>query len=72
MATTLAVRLDDSLEKELDRRCDRTGQNRSDLVRDALRRHLRLAEFADLRARMLPYAEAAGWLTDDDVFGEVS
>lgn len=72
MATTLAVRLDDSLEAELDELCNRTGQTRSDLVRDALRRHLRLAEFRALREQMIPYAEAAGWLTDEDVFREVS
>jgi hypothetical protein len=41
-------------------------------VRDALRRQLALLQFEDLRKRLAPFAEAQGYLTDEDVFGDVS
>jgi hypothetical protein len=31
-----------------------------------------LAEFEDLRRRIMPFAEAGGYLTDEDVFHDVS
>lgn len=72
MATLVTVRLDDELERELDRLCQTSGLSRSDVVRDALRRQLRRMEFEALRRELMPYAEAQGWLTDEDVFREVS
>ena len=49
-----------------------TGRSRSDLVRDALRRQLALLQFEQLRRRIVPFAEARGYLTDEDVFRDVS
>jgi len=72
MKGTLTIRLDQDLERQLDRVCKRTGQNRSDIVRDALRRQLALLRFEDLRRRALPLAEARGYLTDEDVFRDLS
>ena len=68
MKPTLTIRLDAELEKELDRACQQTGRTRSDLVRDALRRQLSLLRFERLRRKVLPFAEANGYLTDEDVF----
>jgi hypothetical protein len=42
------------------------------IVRGALRRQLRLIAFGRLRERVVPYAEAKGYLTDEDVFRDVS
>jgi hypothetical protein len=64
--------MDAQLERELARACKETGRSRGDLVRDALRRQLRLLRFERLRARALPLAESAGLLTDDDVFRQIS
>jgi predicted transcriptional regulator len=72
MATVLTVRLDDEMEEALSRACERSGKSRSDVVRDALKRQMRLMEFDSLRERLMPYAEAVGWLTDEDVFRDVS
>ncbi|MBK9169133.1 MAG: ribbon-helix-helix protein, CopG family [Bryobacterales bacterium] len=69
---TLTVRLDKDLECLLDRLCERTGQSRSDLVRQAIRREVSLQRFEDLRRRVLPFAEARGYLTDEDVFRDIS
>ncbi|MBI1954955.1 MAG: ribbon-helix-helix protein, CopG family [Acidobacteria bacterium] len=72
MKSTLTVRLDEELERWLDQLCQRTGRNRSEIVRDALRRQLSLLRFEHLRRRVLPFAEARGYLTDEDVFRELS
>ncbi len=70
--TTVTIRLDDRLQKELDQLCRHLGRTRSEVVRDALRRQLSLARFERNRRRLLPCAEAAGYLTDEDVFRDVS
>ena len=70
--SALTIRLDPDLEKRLDRAAKRSGRSRSEIVRDALRRQLAVAQFEDLRKRMMPFAEAAGYLTDEDVFRDVS
>jgi predicted transcriptional regulator len=72
MKSTLTIRLDKDLERLLNRLCKRTGQTRSDVVRDALRRELSLRRFEDIRRRVLPFAEARGYLTDEDVMRDIS
>ena len=72
MKGTLTIRLGSDLERMLDRLCKRTGQSRSDLVRQAVRREVSLRRFEDLRRRVMPFAEARGYLTDEDVFREIS
>jgi predicted transcriptional regulator len=68
----LTIRLDPELERRLAKAAKRSGRTRSEFVRDALRRQLALAQFADLRRRIMPFAEAKGYLTDEDVFRDVS
>ena len=70
--TTLTIRMDDDLSALLDRASKRTGRSRSDIAREALRRQLRVTQFENLRKRVMPFAEARGYLTDDDVFADVS
>ena len=68
----LTIRLDKNLDALLTRMSHQTGINRSELAREALRRQLRISQFESLRRRMMPFAEARGYLTDDDVFTDVS
>src|SRR3989442_9438143 len=70
--SAVTIRLDSKLQRELDRLCRRLGRTRSDVVRDALRRQIALLRFDEGRRRLIPYAEAAGYLTDEDVFRYVS
>ena len=70
--SALTIRLDPDMEKQLERVARRSGRSRSEIVREALRRQLALAQFDDLRARIMPLAGASGYLTDDDVFKDVS
>jgi metal-responsive CopG/Arc/MetJ family transcriptional regulator len=72
MKGTLTIRIDTDLERMLDRLCKRTGQSRSEIVRQALRRELSLRRFEDLRRRVSPFAEARGYLTDEDILRDVS
>jgi len=68
----LTIRLDPDLQRQLARLARRTGRSVSELAREALRRQIALVQFADLRRRIMPLAEARGYLTDDDVFRDVS
>jgi predicted transcriptional regulator len=64
--------LDKGLERRLSEIVRRTGRTRSEVVREALRRQLDVMAFEEARRRLMPYAEAAGFLTDEDVFREIS
>jgi len=70
--TTLTIRLDEDLDKLLLRAARKSGKNRSEIAREALRRQLRTSQFETLRRRIMPFAEARGYLTDEDVFRDVS
>ncbi len=70
--STVTVRLDKQLDAELRRLAKRTGRGKSELIREALRRQLAMTRFEELRGSAAPFAEARGWLTDEDVFKEVS
>jgi predicted transcriptional regulator len=69
---TITIRLDKGLDELLTKASRRSGKNRSEIAREALRRQLRISQFDALRRRMMPFAEARGYLTDEDVFAEVS
>jgi predicted transcriptional regulator len=68
----VTIRLDKNLTQLLSQESRRTGRSRGDVVRDALRRHLAIQSFKGLRSRAAPFAEAAGYLTDEDVFRDIS
>lgn len=71
-ASVLTIRLDRALERQLDQVARASGRTKSDVVRDALRRQLALARFETLRRRIFPFAEARGYLTDEDVYRDIS
>jgi len=68
---TLTIRLDKELDDLLSKASQRTGKNRSEIAREALRRQIRLETFEELRRRIMPFAEARGYLTDEDVFSKI-
>ncbi len=72
MKSALTIRLDAELERRLDQVAAGSGKTRSEIVREALRRQLALLQFEQLRERVMPFAEARGYLTDEDVFNDVS
>ena len=68
----LTIRLDRTLQRQLDRVARRSGRSRSEVARDALRRQMAVLLFEDARRQVLPFAEARGYLTDEDVFEAIS
>ncbi|WP_423964624.1 CopG family ribbon-helix-helix protein [Candidatus Binatus sp.] len=69
---SITVRLDDDLAPILDQVCRSSGRTRSEVIRSALKRHLAILRFQQLRRQAMPFAAAHGYLTDEDVFDSVS
>ncbi len=72
MKEVVTIRLETELRRKLDEVCEELGRTRSEVVRDALRRQLSLMRFERTRRRLIPFGEARGYLTDEDVFRDVS
>ena len=70
--STLTIRLDKELNALLSRASKQSGKSKSEVAREALQRQLRLVQFESLRRKAMPFAEARGYLTDDDVLREIS
>lgn len=70
--SVLTVRIDPDLNREIERAALRSGRSKSAFVRDAVRRQLALHRLDGLRRRIMPFAESRGYLTDEDVFSDVS
>jgi predicted transcriptional regulator len=71
MKQALTVRLPDELRKGLQQISDAEAKPLSDLVRESIRRYVTIYNFRRLRNTILPFAEAQGILTDDDVFKSI-
>ena len=72
MDSAITIRLDEELAEALDKVARLSGRSRSEVAREALRRQLAIDTFDELRRRVAPFAEARGWLTDEDVFKALS
>ena len=69
---TLTVRLPNELRSELEDISQEQRKPISDLVRESIRRYVALERFRALRKRVLPFAEAQGFVMDEDVFKAIS
>ncbi|WP_159585380.1 ribbon-helix-helix protein, CopG family [Marinoscillum sp. 108] len=69
---TITIRLSDELESKLSALIDASGNTKSEVIREALEKHLSVKSFQQLRNRVLPFAEAQGLLTDEDIFQTIS
>ena len=70
--TTLTIRLPEQLQSDLKKLSRKEHKPVSDIVRESLRRHVAVQQFRALRRKILPFAEAQGLLTDEDVFKALS
>ena len=70
--TTITLRIPDDLREHLEELSRREQRPSSELVRESLRQYLAQVELRLLREKLRPYAEASGYLTDEDVFKAVS
>jgi predicted transcriptional regulator len=70
--TTLTIRLPENLRSELDKISRDENKPVSDVARESLRRYVTAKRFQAVRRKILPFAEAQGLLTDEDVFKALS
>jgi predicted transcriptional regulator len=70
--TTLTIRLPKNLRTDLDKISRAESKAVSDIVRESLRRYVAVEKFRAVRRKVLPFAEAQGLLTDEDVFKALS
>jgi predicted transcriptional regulator len=71
--TTVAIRLEPKLDRDLDRLSRELGQTKSEIIRTALKRQIALLRFRQTRQKILSETEAKyGVLTDEDIFTLVS
>lgn len=72
MSDSVSFRLPPELRREFDRFCKQQRRPASDVAREALKRYMVTERFKQLRAKLRPYAEAQGLITDEDFFQTVS
>lgn len=69
---TITVRLPNELRSDLQKLSQAQNKPVSDIVRESIRRYVAVERFRALRKRVLPFAEAQGFLADEDVFRAIS
>ncbi len=68
----VTIRLPESMKNELEELAQDTGIPVSDLVRESLGNFLAVRRFRQMRSKVLPFAEAQGLLTDEEIFRTIS
>ena len=69
---TITIRIPKEMRAEL-RQISRDAKKPvSDLVRESIRRYVAVERFRSLRKKVLPFAEARGFITDEDIFQAIS
>jgi len=72
MRDTITIRLPEKLQRDLDRVIKAEKTSKSEVIRDAIERYIALKRFQQLRKKILPFAEAEGLITDEDIFKAIS
>jgi Arc/MetJ-type ribon-helix-helix transcriptional regulator len=68
----VTIRIPEDMYRDLEKLRRAKRRSMSDLVRESLRRYVAMERFRSLRKKALPFAEAQGFLTDEDVFKAIS
>jgi predicted transcriptional regulator len=69
---TITIRLPNHLRSDLEKISREQHKPVSDVVRESIRRYIAIEKFRLLRKKVLPFAEAQGFMTDEDVFKAIS
>jgi predicted transcriptional regulator len=72
MGELITIRLPEKIQKELENISKKEGKSKSEIVRNALSQYFAVKKFQQMRKKVLPFAEAEGLLTDEDVFELIS
>lgn len=70
MSDVITIRVSNELRSRLESTSKKTSMPVSQLVREAVRRYLAVERFRELRAETIPYAERAGFFTDEDILSK--
>ena len=70
--STLTIRLPDKLKSDLQKLSQEQNKPVSDVVRESIRRYVAVEKFRAIRKKVLPFAEAQGFITDEDIFKAIS
>jgi predicted transcriptional regulator len=68
----VTIRIPEDMYRDLEKLRRAKRRSMSDLVRESLRRYVAMERFRSLRKKALSFAEAQGFLTDEDVFKAIS
>jgi predicted transcriptional regulator len=66
--TTLTIRMPENLKEELEKLAKEENIPAGRLVRESIDRYLSIMKFKKIRKKILPFAEAQGLITDEDIF----
>ena len=72
MKDTITIRLPEKIQKELEVVVKTEKTSKSEIIREAISRYLASKRFQQLRKKVLPFAEAQGLITDEDIFKAIS
>jgi predicted transcriptional regulator len=69
---TISIRLPNHLRSDLEKISREQHKPVSDVVRESIRKYVAVEKFRLLRKKALPFAEARGFITDEDIFKAIS
>jgi predicted transcriptional regulator len=71
MNRPITIRIPDDLRKVLQDIAKSEKIPVSDIVRESIRKYISIHRFRQIRRKVLPFAEAQGLLTDEDIFKDL-
>ncbi len=71
MDKIITIRIPEEIDKDLIKISKEEDKPVSSLVRESLRHYIKIYRFRKLREKVLPFAEAQGLLTDEDIFKKI-
>jgi len=72
MREILTISLDKALKDKISKTAKQFHISKSELVKKAVEKYIVHQEFHELREILIPYAEKAGYYTDEDIFNDIS
>ncbi len=72
MADAITIRVSKQLKKDIDEAAKKEHVSKSEILREAIVKYIAIKKYRRLRNKVLPFAEARGLLTDEDIMKEIS
>ncbi len=72
MREVLSISIDKNLKESVEEAASKYHISKRELVKKAIVNYIAHEEFREIRKMAVPYAEKAGYFTDEDIFDEFS